>query len=58
MMAVLRGRVQFYASKGGQRDPGFRVKTGAGERLRPYQRLRVAHDQGKGSMAIKFVHQY
>ena len=44
--------------KGGQRDPSFRVKTGAGERLRPYQQLRVAHNQGKGGMAIKFVHQY
>ena len=46
LLAVLRGGVQFYASKGGQREPVFRVETGQVSGLLPYSRLRIANNQG------------
>ena len=46
MMAVVRGGLQFYASKGGQREPVFRVGAGVVSGLLPYSRLRVANNLG------------
>ncbi|GAA3957445.1 hypothetical protein [Hymenobacter antarcticus] len=45
-MAVLRGGVQFYAVKGSQRDPIFRVGAGQVSGVLPYSRLREAKNQG------------
>ena len=46
MMAAVRGGIQFYAVKGGQRDPVFRVETGQISGVLPYSRLRVVAGQG------------
>lgn len=46
MTAVLRGAVQFYAVKGSQRDPIFRVETGRVSGVLPYSRLRIIVGEG------------
>ncbi|WP_201977623.1 sensor histidine kinase [Hymenobacter rubidus] len=46
MMAVVRGTIQFYAVKGAQRDPVFRVETGQVTGVLPYSRLRNFGSQG------------
>ena len=42
MMAVVRGGIQFFTVKGGQRDPAVRVEAGEVTGVLPYSRLRVA----------------
>ena len=46
MAAVVRGGIQFYAVKGSQRDPVFRVNAGSVSGVLPYSRLRVIAGQG------------
>ena len=46
LMAVVRGGVQFFATKGSQREPIFRVETGQVTGVLPYSRLRIVNNQG------------
>ncbi|GAB2774766.1 signal transduction histidine kinase [Hymenobacter luteus] len=46
MMALLRGGIQFYGQRNGQREPGFRVEAGQVTGVLPYSRLRVMQRQG------------
>ncbi|MDQ2772100.1 MAG: ATP-binding protein [Bacteroidota bacterium] len=46
MMGMLRGGIQFYAVKGSQRDPVFRVSAGQISGVLPYSRLRIIAGQG------------
>jgi signal transduction histidine kinase len=46
MAAVIRGGIQFYAAKGAQRDPIFRVEAGQVTGVLPYSRLRIINNQG------------
>ncbi|MBF9223717.1 ATP-binding protein [Hymenobacter ruricola] len=46
MVAVIRGGIQFYAAKGAQRDPIFRVEAGQVTGVLPYSRLRIINNQG------------
>jgi signal transduction histidine kinase len=45
LMAPVRGGIQFYAVKGGQREPVFRVETSQVTGVLPYSRLRVLAGQ-------------
>ena len=49
MTAVLHGGLQFYAVKGAQRDPVFRVEAGQVSGVLPYSRLRTIAGQGVAS---------
>ena len=46
MVAVLHGGIQFYAAKGAQRDPIFRIDAGQVSGVLPYSRLRIIAGQG------------
>ncbi|SMB83119.1 histidine kinase [Hymenobacter roseosalivarius DSM 11622] len=46
MIAVLRGEMQFFALRNGNREPIFRVETGQISGVLPYSRLRVISGYG------------
>ncbi|MBD2723423.1 sensor histidine kinase [Hymenobacter armeniacus] len=46
MTAIIRGGIQFYAVKGAQREPIFRIEAGQVTGVLPYSRLRVINGQG------------
>ncbi|RPD49348.1 hypothetical protein DNI29_00665 [Hymenobacter sediminis] len=46
MMALLRGGIQFYGQRNGQREPGFRVEVGQVTGVLPYSRLRIISREG------------
>ncbi|HEX8328690.1 MAG TPA: ATP-binding protein [Hymenobacter sp.] len=56
MTAIIRGGVQFYAVKGAQRDPVFRVEAGQVTGVLPYSRLRVIGGQAVAVGDSLFYH--
>ena len=58
MTAVLHGGIQFYAAKGAQRDPIFRIEAGQVSGVLPYSRLRIIAGQGvaAGDTVLYLLH--